>query len=184
MDRYRIAKGDGAPYLCTLTILHWLPVFNAGDDYARIITGSLDFCRRNKGLLLHAYVIMIDHVHLLARHPDDLSGVIRDFKSWTAKRILEMLHRDGCDRWLRLMEIAAQAGGSDGSRFQVWQEGFHPKVMTSDAMILQKLDYVHRNPVHKGFVMNAEDWRWSSARNYISGDDSVLEIDRVAPLIV
>ena len=51
-------------------------------------------------------------------------------------------------------------------------------------MMQQKMEYIHANPVRKGFVAVAEDWRWSSAANYLRGDHSVLEIDPIASLIV
>jgi putative transposase len=183
MDRYRVTRGDGAAYLCTLTIHHWLPVFNAGTHYAGVILQSLEFMRRSKGLRLHAYVVMIDHLHLIACH-DDLSGAMRDLKSWTALRLIEELHRDGRTRWLRLMEVGKDVCEKErGQQFRVWEDGFHPKVITSDAMFLQKLDYVHGNPVRKGFVSQPEDWRWSSAGNYLQQPGCALEIDPIGPLI-
>ena len=56
--------------------------------------------------------------------------------------------------------------------------------MKSDRHFWATLNYVHHNPVRKGFVARAEDWRWSSAANYLTEKGGVIEIDRVAPLIV
>lgn len=181
MDRYRVIKGDNHAYLCTIRFVYWLPLFNAGEPIARVVLDSLDFCRRKKGLILHAYVIMIDHIHFIARH-NDLSSFVRDFKTWTSKQIAASLEKDGREQWIDLMENRVGAGVKQQRR--VWDDGFHPKRIESDAMFLQKLEYVHNNPVRKGFVGSPADWRWSSAANYENKPQPAIEIDLVAPLVV
>jgi REP element-mobilizing transposase RayT len=182
MDRYRVEKGDNHAYLCTCSVANWLPIFNAGPQYADVVLDSLKFCRQRKGLILHGYVLMIDHLHLIVRHPD-LPGLMRDFKSWTAKAITETLEQNKRHELLAVLKSAATQTAWHQD-LKVWQDGYHPKAISSDAMMQQKLDYIHANPVRKGFVGAVEDWKWSSARNYFRGDHSVLEIDLVAPLIV
>ena len=61
------------------------------------------------------------------------------------------------------------------SDFQVWEEGFHPKQLFNDEMLIQKLEYMHFNPVKAGFVDRPEHWRYSSARNYL-GEKGVIPI--------
>jgi REP element-mobilizing transposase RayT len=56
------------------------------------------------------------------------------------------------------------------SDHQVWQEGFHPKQIIGDSMMIQKIEYIHNNPVKRGFVDFPEDWRYSSARNYFDSE--------------
>jgi putative transposase len=60
-------------------------------------------------------------------------------------------------------------------RYQLWQEGSHPEQITSDEMMLQKLEYIHNNPLKRGYVEDATHWRYSSARNYF-GLPAVLPI--------
>jgi putative transposase len=182
MDRYRVEKGDSRAYLCTCAFSLWLPVFNCGPQYFQIILDSLTFCRRQKGLILHAYVLMIDHLHLILRHAD-VSAFMRDFKSWNSRQITQQLEHEKRENLLRLFRMVAPQGNRS-QEFRVWQDGFHPKAITSDAMMFQKIKYVHSNPVRKGFVAAAEDWRYSSARNYLKGDHSMLEIDHVGSLSV
>jgi hypothetical protein len=74
--------------------------------------------------------------------------------------------------------VAAEADGK-GNRYKVWQEGFHPIAIESERFFLEKLQYLHENPVRKGYVDRLEQWRYSSARNYILDDDSVLMVDRL-----
>ncbi len=63
------------------------------------------------------------------------------------------------------------------SDHQVWQEGYHPELIESDGMLRQKMEYIHNNPVKRGLVAAPEHWLYSSARNYLVGDSSVIELD-------
>jgi hypothetical protein len=60
------------------------------------------------------------------------------------------------------------------SRYQLWQEGYHPQQIQSDEMMLQKLEYIHNNPVCRGYVEDAAHWRYSSVSNY-SGKPGLIE---------
>ena len=94
-SRYKIAELE-SPHFITCTIVSWLPVFTTPD--LDITTASLTFCRQQKGLRLHAYVILDNHLHLLVSS-DNLSQVIRDFKRHTAKEILAAAQQDD-KQWL------------------------------------------------------------------------------------
>jgi hypothetical protein len=58
---------------------------------------------------------------------------------------------------------------------QVWEEGSHPQLMQNEQMLRQKLDYIHFNPVKRGYVDKPEHWRYSSARNYM-GQDGLIDV--------
>jgi REP element-mobilizing transposase RayT len=153
----------------------WLPVFTRA-RYLDIITTSLSFCRQQKELRLHAYVILDNHLHLVVS-ADNLSQVIRDFKRHTAREILGVAQQEN-KLWLLKQFEFFKSAHKINSQHQVWQEGFHPQAITTEDMLRQKLDYVHYNPVRLGLIDRPEDWRYSSARNYF-GQDGVLEIDLV-----
>jgi len=59
--------------------------------------------------------------------------------------------------------------------YQVWEEGNHPQLIQNNEMLIQKLDYIHQNPVKRGYVDKPEHWRYSSARNY-AGECSLIEL--------
>jgi hypothetical protein len=59
--------------------------------------------------------------------------------------------------------------------YQFWQEGSHPQGIEGEAMLRQKLEYIHQNPVKRGYVDEPEHWRWSSARNY-AGREGMIEV--------
>jgi putative transposase len=171
-SRYKIAE-TASPHFITCTTVEWLPVFTR-PTYLDIITASLIFCRQHKGLRLHAYVVLDNHLHLIVS-ADNLSQVIQDFKRHTAKEILAAANQENKQWLLRQFEFY-KGIYKKKSQHQVWQEGVHPQAITAEDMLKQKLDYIHYNPVRLGLVDRPEDWRYSSARNYL-GQDGVLEID-------
>jgi putative transposase len=173
-SRYKIVELE-SPHFITCTIVGWLPVFTRA-RYLDIITASLTFCRQQKGLRLHAYVILDNHLHLMVS-ADNLSQVIRDFKRHTAKEILAVARQED-KQWLLKQFEFFKSAHKGNSQHQVWQEGFHSQAITAEDMLRQKLDYIHYNPVRIGSVDCPEDWRYSSARNYL-GQDGLLEIDLI-----
>jgi len=64
------------------------------------------------------------------------------------------------------------------SSYQVWEEGFHPKLIQSEAMMFEKINYIHQNPVKKGYIEEAEHWRYSSAKDYM-GIEDLLKVERL-----
>jgi len=171
-SRYKISELE-SPHFITCTIVGWLPIFTRA-GYLDIITASLTFCRQQKGLHLHGYVILDNHLHLVVSS-NNLSEVIRDFKRHTAGEILALARQENKLWIVKQFEFSKPAHKSK-SQHQVWQEGFHPQAITNEDMLRQKLEYIHFNPVRLGLVDRPEDWRYSSARNYL-GRDGVLEID-------
>ncbi len=71
-------------------------------------------------------------------------------------------------------EVARNA--EKGNSFKVWKDGSHAEAIISDDFILQKLNYIHENPVRKGYVDRPEYWTYSSARNYILNDQSIIQL--------
>jgi REP element-mobilizing transposase RayT len=159
MSRWKIIQGVNL-YFITTTIVEWRSVFVTIPLFETIIE-SLKYCCTNKGLHLHAYVIMPNHAHyiVLTNPPEKLSDVMRDFNRFTSQRITDVLDEDR------------------GNRYKVWQEGFHPIAIDTGDFFQQKLDYLHENPVRKGFVERSEYWRYSSARNYLFDDHSVIPVE-------
>jgi REP element-mobilizing transposase RayT len=169
---------DIALYFTTSTIVEWVPVFTT-HQYFNIITGSLAHCRREKGLKIYAYVIMLNHIHLIVSSDGQaLSNIFRDFKRFTSTEITRLLKKDGNKRLLHVFEEAAFADDRNND-FKVWQDGFHPKAIYGEKFGNQKLEYIHRNPVKKGYVAKPEHWLHSSAAYYGGAKDIPLEINNL-----
>jgi len=113
---------------------------------------------------------------MLSASDGDLSSIVRDYKRFTSATISELLQESGNNRLLRYFARAAKTAGR-GNAFQIWQSGSDPEPILSYAFFLQKLNYIHENPVRKGFVSRPEHRTYSSARNYYLNDHSVIAVD-------
>jgi len=156
----------GGTHFITCTVVKWLPIFTR-KPYLDILLDSLKFCRQHKGLKLYAYGILDNHLHLVAAG-EQLTDIIRDFKSYTAKRLITQLEEDQKTWGLNQLQYYKQPTKTR-SDYQVWQEGFHPQQIVSQEMLHQKIDYLHHNPVCIGVVQRPEDWVYSSVRDYAGG---------------
>jgi putative transposase len=121
-------------------------------------------CLFSRGLKLFGYVVLENHVHWIASAPN-LSHELTRFKSFTARRIIDLLETSGAATLLEQLRYFKLRHKSD-QEFQLWQEGAKPKVIEHDDVMWQKLGYIHNNPVKRGYVDDPLHWRWSSARNY------------------
>jgi len=147
----------------TSTVVEWIPLFGS-PPLAQIVLDSLSFMQEKKRLTLYAYVIMENHMHIIAE-AGNLSSEIADLKSYTARRIIDTLKEDNRLRTLERLEDAKLSHKKDRT-YQLWQEGSHPEEIISADMMKQKIEYIHNNPVKRGYVDQPTDWRYSSARNY------------------
>jgi putative transposase len=178
---YRIGDQNALHYI-TITTVEWVDIFTRS-IYKDIIINSLFFCREKKGLELFAYVIMTNHIHLIARAKAgfELSDILRDFKRHTAKYILKEIKENPLEsrrEWI--LDILQKAGKQNlkNKTYQVWRQDNHPIELYKPETVQQKLDYIHMNPVRSGIVANPEDYLYSSARNYAEMDN-VMEIDKI-----
>ena len=169
--RYRFYENE-YPYFMTATINSWLPVFTR-QATADIVLDSWAHLQKEKHFQLLAYVILENHLHLIASAPK-ISSTMQSFKSWTARQIIDHLKEKGGRTLLRQLK-ATKLNHKTDSEFQVWQEGSHPKQIQSDEMMWQKVEYIHNNPVERGFVDEPIHWRWSSARNY-AGQRGLIDV--------
>ncbi|MDI5898951.1 REP-associated tyrosine transposase [Flavobacterium yafengii] len=178
--KYKFAEKSGA-YFISFAVVNWIDVFTR-DNYFWCIIESLDFCRKNKGMEIYGYCIMPSHIHLIFRSSlNDPSGLIRDFKGYTSKKIVKTIEenpQESRKEWMLWMFERAGKKNSNVANRQFWQQHNNPIEIWSLNVFEQKLDYIHNNPVETGFVTDAVDWKYSSARNYGCDDQTVLEIDR------
>ena len=155
-----------ATHFLTPTIVDWVDVLTR-KAYRDIILDSLDFCITKKGLVLYGYVIMTNHLHLIARSaPGQLSDTMRDFKKFTAGAILDAIKNGTESRreWMlhRFEWNAAQIKRSSDNQF--WTHENRPEAIYTQKFFNQKLDYIHNNPVRAGWVEHPEDYIHSSAK--------------------
>jgi REP element-mobilizing transposase RayT len=116
--------------------VEWLPVFTR-KPYFEAIINPLQFYRQNKGLKVFAYVIMDNHLHMIVGS-DNLSKVLKEFKSFTAREIIRVATEER-KNWLLNQFKFYKKERKESSYYQVWQEGFHPKQITSEEVLHQKI---------------------------------------------
>ena len=121
-----------------------------------IFEQTLERVRRWYGFYVCAYVVMPEHVHLLVSEPERarLSVALQMLKQNVAHQ-LHHLTNDG----------------------PFWQARYYDFNVWTEAKRIEKLRYIHRNPVKRGLVQSPEDWPWSSFRHYVSGVEGVVEIE-------
>jgi len=180
-----VIRDQTLPHFITPTVVDWIDVFTR-QTYRDIVIESLDYCIKNKGMILYGYVIMSNHIHMIVQSEDGkLSDLIRDFKKFTAKNILEKIKNSPESRreWmLERFKLAAE-GHKRNKEYQFWQYGNHAEEIYSTTFMWSKLHYIHLNPVRAGLVAKASEYIYSSACNYVN-DSGLLEIEKVDNPIV
>ena len=126
-----------------------------GEASRNIFVSALERVRQQHNLCVYGYAVMPDHIHLLVSEPEcgTLAQAIQSLKQGVARRLA-----------LRAADPFWQARYYD---FNVW----------SESKFVEKLRYIHRNPVKSGLVTRPEDWEWSSFRHYLTGEVGVVEIE-------
>ncbi len=175
-----IIRDQSKTHFITATVVDWVDVFSR-KAYRDCIIESLDFCIKNKGMILYGYVIMSNHIHLIIQSDNSkLSDLIRDFKKFTAKTILHKVETESesrADWMLKRFEFACKSH-SRNEKYQFWQYGNHPEEIFSEKFFWSKLDYIHLNPVRAGIVAKASHYMYSSASNYVN-DNGIISITKV-----
>ncbi len=177
--KYAVHNQEGLHFV-TFTVVYWLDVFTR-ERYRDVFYESLQYCQKNKGLNVHGYCVMSSHVHLIisASGSNNLSEIIRDFKSFTSRHIRKALEDDSYEsrkEWM--LWLMKRAGGKNerNKDFQFWQQHNHPIELSTNEMIDQRLDYTHNNPVESGFVEESHHWLHSSAKDYSGTGKGRIEL--------
>ena len=176
----------------TTTVVDWIDVFTR-PQYKDIVVESLRFCQRNKGLNIYSWVLMSNHLHIVASidqqlHSNDfatysqlLSNVIRDFKKYTSKKLVMAIAdnpQESRKEWMLDRFWFRGANDKKIKDYRFWQEGYYCEDIYTMEFLKQKIDYVHSNPVKQGIVACAEDYLYSSALNY-AGMKGLLDVEVV-----
>lgn len=167
-DKYKIFIGDDA-YFVTFTIIDWIKVL-ADDHFKMIIIDSIKYCQLNKGLQVFAYCIMPNHAHMVVQAAGDesISDILRDMKTHTAKVIAKKLEEEKPERYEEILAkfVAAAKPLKRIKKHKVWQDGNQAKLIFSNKFLMEKLNYIHNNPVEYGLCNAPWEYTFSSATNY------------------
>ena len=157
--RFLISQDSPALYI-TIVTKNRLPVFRT-DYMKQFLCSAIDEARKSAGFLLFAYVIMLDHLHLLTSRPSTTTNVLRVLKSITARRVIDYLKQNGHLRSLAKLEHTER---DHNYRYSLWPTEKNVLPIFSEGMFMEKVNYIHLNPVRAGLSESVEEYKWSSGR--------------------
>jgi putative transposase len=171
LKRYEI---EGQPRLLTFSCFRRMQLLGVGplrDAFAC----ELARCRDDRRFLLHAWVVMPEHVHLLITpHADDtVEAVLYAIKRSYARIVIA--------RWRTLEAPVLDRLTGSGGRVRFWQPGGgYDRNIKTMAGARPAIEYIHGNPVRRSLAPRPCDWAWSSARWYEGRDDALISVDPLA----
>ena len=155
------------PQFFTASNLWWKPLLqeNAHKD---IVIDSLRFLVKQERISMHAFVLMPNHIHLIwqIKPGHKPENVQRDFLRFTGQQIKFFLQKND-PVFLERFRVNAK-----DRQYQLWERNPCSKALWTTPVYLQKLQYIHDNPVKKGFCKVPEDYHYSSALFYETGKDN------------
>lgn len=170
---------DSQLYFVTFTVVNWIDIF-IRQEYRDVIYHSIQYCQKEKGMLVFGYCMMPSHIHLIiGTKQEKLSNIVRDLKAFTSRQIrkqIENNNRESRREWIMWMFKRAGLRNERNTDWQFWQQHNHPIELNNYEIALQRLNYIHNNPVVAGFVDNAADWLHSSAGDYFGTRKGSLEL--------
>ena len=180
-EKYKVID-DQTPTFKTFTIVGWVDLF-IRRSYTDILYDSLNYCIKEKGLKVHAYVFMTSHIHLIVTSSGtSLEQIVRDFKKYTSKELISAIKDlpESRREWLLNKFSYAADRTIRGTNFKVWQDGFHPVILDTNKKLKERVDYIHYNPIDTGLVKEEGHWVHSSYWAYT--DERIKNELRVIPL--
>ena len=168
---YKIRNKEGIHFI-TFAVVEWVDVFTR-KEYRDIVLESLKYCQKEKGLVVYAWCIMSNHLHLaISTKNNNTSDIIGDFKKFTSKEILKAIQdnpQESRKDWMLAVFLEAGEKNRRNKIHQFWRHENHPIELCTPNFTYQKIDYIHNNPIEAGIVENAEEYLYSSARDYFEG---------------
>jgi REP element-mobilizing transposase RayT len=173
---------DATPHFITFTIVGWIDVFS-NELYKEKMIESMKYCLKHKGLILHAWIIMTNQVHMIVSTKDaKICDIVRDMKKFTSKKIIALIQeneKENRKNWMLNIFSFTGKGNSSNKDYQFWKQDYHPIELCSSEQIIQKLKYLHEYPVRSGLVWEAKQYKYSSAIDYHTSYKGLIDIDRL-----
>ena len=167
-------------YFVTSTVVGWADVFTR-NIYRDILLDSFRFCQQHQGLQIHAWLLMPNHFHLICSctKGNDLGMIIKNIKSFTAIKLIDAIinnEQESRKQWLLALFEQYGTKNKNNYRYQFWQHENHPVLLDNAKMCIQRLNYLHQNPVRSGFIVEPQHWLYSIAIDYTTNQKGLLSI--------
>ena len=166
-------NNPGTARFVTFSCYHGFNLLKS-ESSMNILSDQLSLLRNKYGFKLFGYVFMPNHVHLilLPKEGDSLGRIIGEYKSLTARRIINSWKDKGLKIFDDLKVIR-----NNKEQFVLWQRRYYDHNCQTVDDVLEKINYCHSNPMKKRLVSDPGDWKWSSFRRYTGMTDAGMEID-------
>ena len=175
---FQISRDSQALFI-TIVTKDRLPVFQT-ESIKTIVCQALNEARTSGNFLIFAYVIMLDHMHLLTDCPKASADVLRYLKGITGRRVIDYLKQKNYETSLAKLRHEEWKRKHE---YSVWQQEKNVFSVFSERVFMQKVNYIHLNPVRAGLVERPTDYRWSSARIWqgreAEDEPLMVDIDRI-----
>jgi putative transposase len=161
----------GQSHFVTFSCYRRQPFLNANPT-RRIFELALERVRHTFGLRVYAYVVMPEHVHVLISEPDRglLADALKSLKQGVSRRLIATVESDGAP-------FKPGVGLSGDFPHHFWQKRYYDFNVRNYHQFVEKIDYIHQNPVKRGLCERAEEWKWSSFPQYATGRAGQVEIE-------
>jgi REP element-mobilizing transposase RayT len=150
-------------------VVGWIDLF-IRTEYKEILLDSWRFCQREKDLEIYGWCIMTSHLHMIVGSKGrPLEKIIGEMKSFTSRMLRKAIadHPEESRReWITQLMEKAGLQNSNNTEWQLWQQHNHPIELYDREIFVQKLNYIHQNPVKAGFVEFEAEYLYSSARDF------------------
>jgi len=177
--KYKV-HNDHVPHFITCTVIGWADALSR-PEYKDIIVDSIKYCQEHKNLLVHAWVIMNNHIHMIVSSETNmLPGIIRDFKKFTSRKLMEAISnnpQESRKQWLLNMFRFVGTHNNNNDEYQFWQQDYHPVELNDAKKYQQRLTYLHENPIRAGIVWQPSDYKYSSAIDYYEQRNGLLVLN-------
>lgn len=166
---------DNPFYYITFVTHNRLNIFQK-DKMKDLTCDFLNEARNSGEFLIFAYVLMPDHIHLITDSPDRSSVILRYLKGITARRIIDYLKENNFQISLDKLGHKTRKGNW---KYSLWQHRSNVLSLISESILMEKVNYIHLNPVRENLVKIPTDYRWSSARFWKGNvsNDEPLEVN-------
>jgi putative transposase len=156
-----------------------LPVFRT-DAIKKIACSALDEARRSGGFAIFAYVIMPDHLHLITDGARKPSATLRFINGIASHRLIGYLKEGGYKVSLEKLRDQQKARGH---QYSLWDGHSNIFLVTSESVFMQRVNYIHQNPVRAGLVAQPEAYHWSSvrcwSRRILEDEPLLMDLDQI-----
>lgn len=164
----------GQSHFVTFCCYHRRSLFTT-DASRRVFENALERVRRNFRLRVYAYVVMPEHIHLLLSEPDTDGGPLKPDFGLSGEAHNKSQQRTLADALKSLKQGVARCLIGDAEHF--WQKRYYDFNVRNHEQFVEKLHYIHCNPVKQGLCERPEDWPWSSFLHHATGCEGRVEIE-------